>query len=638
MPLTNTINDSQSIPRDQLAFEVTGSDFSAGTIPGGSGTGGTGSQGPQGDTGPQGNQGIQGIQGPQGVQGASGTATFGAGTQGRIVFVNTDLSATTSEYLNYDKISGQVNVETTPAGNNYAMSIQNGAQGIQGSAVNVLEIKAEDGYLAAPTADHGLVTDYNGRNAANTASTLAKQVVGFDGVTNERTQVASYIYDFTTSKTSNFIIHTKFDKRLLYHSGNSGFSTISTVEVLTNNVATGPSNGFGVRVTYALQVGTTAITNEAVSHEYSWKNATTKISQYNIQTVDHVLNASNPEFESQQITAQNTKITGWTSTTAVINNALTVDSNMATGSTPATGYGTSIKLTGKSSTTAERELGSIEGFWTTATDASRASTLRVRAGDTVSNSGIEISRLQYTSAGRSSSVIEPYDSAHLTNCDLVLRPKGNAGIILSPMASSTTRGLRVLDLSLDRTLTTEVCTGANSVILGGQRGTAAGNRSVILGGFRNQSIANGLGSVAMGSYAKAEIPNSLTMASGELTSNARDSQGLIFVLCGTANSAAYIDLQNEGNNLLQPNNALWVMDCLISGKTALGDCFGYQLVATVDPFIGIVAQAVTFAHESFAINDPQIVIVGGHPRLQCAGRAGTLTKWSAFVRISQIIY
>ena len=637
MPLTTTLNDDRTIKREQLAFDI---NISSATTSGTTGSGGggvVGVQGPQGDTGPQGNQGIQGIQGPQGFQGASGTATFGAGTQGRIVFVNTDLTATTSEYLNYDKVSGQVNVETTPAGNNYAMSIQNGAQGIQGSPVNVLEIKAEDGYLAAPTADHGLVTDYNGRNAANTASTLAKQVVGFDGVTNERTQVASYIYDFTTSKTSNFIIHTKFDKRLLYHTGNSGFSTISTVEVLTNNVATGPSNGFGVRVTYALQVGTTAITNEAVSHEYSWKNATTKISQYNIQTVDHVLNASNPEFESQQITAQNTKITGWTSTTAVINNALTVDSNMATGSTPATGSGTSIKLTGKSSTTAERELGSIEGFWTTATDASRASTLRVRAGDTVSNSGIEISRFQYTSAGKSSSVIAPYDSAHLTNCDLVLSPKGSGGVILNPMASSTTRGTRVLDLSLDRTLTTEVCTGANSVILGGQRATAGANNSVILGGFRNSSTV-GLCSVAMGSFAKAEIRNSLTMSSGECTTNAKDSQGLIFMLYGTANSAAYIDLKNDGVDLLQPNNALWVMDCLVSGKTALGDCFGYQLVATVDPFLGIVAQAVTFAHESFAINDPQLVLVGGQPRLQCAGRAGTLTKWSAFVRISQIVY
>jgi hypothetical protein len=637
MPLTNTLNDSQSIPRDQLAFEITGSDFSAGTIPGGSGASGTGSQGPQGNQGSFGPQGPIGIQGPQGFQGPSGTATFGAGTQGRIVFVDTDLSATTSQYLNYDKVAGQVSVETTPAGNNYAMSVQNGAQGIQGSAVNVLEIKAEDGYLAAPDANHGLVTDYNGRNAANTASTLAKQVVGFDGVTNERTQIANYVYDFTTSKTSNFIIHSKFDKRLLYHTGNTGFANISTIDVLTNTVTTGPSNGFGARVTYALQIGTTATTNEAVSHEYSWKNATSKISQYNIQTVDHVLNASNPEFESQQITAQNTKITGWTSTTAAINNALTVDSNMATGSTPAANSGTSIKLTGKSTTTAERELGAIEGFWTVATDASRASTLRLRSGDTVSSAGIEVGRSAHSS-GRIGALIQPYDSVSGTNVDLVFTPKGSGGIIASPLASSSTRGLRSLDLCLNRTLTSEVTAGTESVILGGQRGTATANRSVILGGSRNSSTALGLNAVAMGTYAKAEIPNSLTMASGEITSNAKDSQGLIFMLCGTANSAAYINLQNEGLDLVQPNNALWVIDALISGKTALGDCFGYQLVATVDPFLGIVAQAVTFAHESFAINDPQLVVVGANPRIQCAGRPGTLTKWSAFVRVSQIVY
>lgn len=637
MPLTTTLTDDRTIKREQLAFDI---NISASTTSGVSGaTGGSsGSQGPQGNQGSSGPQGATGIQGPQGLTGPQGAGlSFGAGTQGRIVFVDTDLSATTSQYLNYDKVAGQVSVETTPAGNNYAMSVQNGAQGIQGSAVNVLEIKAEDGYLAAPDANHGLVTDYNGRNAANTASTLAKQVVGFDGVTNERTQIANYVYDFTTSKTSNFIIHSKFDKRLLYHTGNTGFANISTIDVLTNTVTTGPSNGFGARVTYALQIGTTATTNEAVSHEYSWKNATSKISQYNIQTVDHVLNASNPEFESQQITAQNTKITGWTSTTAAINNALTVDSNMATGSTPAANSGTSIKLTGKSTTTAERELGAIEGFWTVATDASRASTLRLRSGDTVSSAGIEVGRSAHSS-GRIGALIQPYDSVSGTNVDLVFTPKGNGGIIASPLASSSTRGLRSIDLCLNRTLTTEVAAGENSVILGGRRGTATAARSVILGGDRNSSTALGSGAVAMGTYAKAEIPNSLTMASGEITSNAKDSQGLIFMLCGTANSAAYINLQNEGLDLVQPNNALWVIDALISGKTALGDCFGYQLVATVDPFIGIVAQAVTFAHESFAINDPQLVQVAGNPRIQCAGRAGTLTKWSAFVRVSQIVY
>lgn len=637
MPLTTTLTDDRTIKREQLAFDI---NISASTTSGVSGaTGGSsGSQGSQGNQGSSGPQGATGIQGPQGLQGPQGAGlSFGAGTQGRIVFVDTDLSATTSQYLNYDKIAGQVSVETTPAGNNYAMSIQNGAQGIQGSAVNVLEIKAEDGYLAAPDSNHGLVTDYNGRNASNTASTLAKQVVGFDGVTNERTQIANYVYDFTTSKTSNFIIHSKFDKRLLYHTGNTGFANISTIDVLTNTVTTGPSNGFGARVTYALQIGTTATTNEAVSHEYSWKNATSKISQYNIQTVDHVLNASNPEFESQQITAQNTKITGWTSTTAVINNALTVDSNMATGSTPAANSGTSIKLTGKSTTTAERELGVIEGFWTVATDASRASTLRLRSGDTVSSAGIEVGRSAHSS-GRIGALIQPYDSVSGTNVDLVLTPKGNGGIIASPLASSSTRGLRSLDLCLNRTLTSEVTAGTESVILGGQRGTATANRSVILGGSRNSSTALGLNAVAMGTYAKAEIPNSLTMASGEITSNAKDSQGLIFMLCGTANSAAYINLQNDGLDLVQPNNALWVIDALISGKTALGDCFGYQLVATIDPFLGIVAQAVTFAHESFAINDPQLVQVTGNPRIQCAGRAGTLTKWSAFVRVSQIVY
>lgn len=638
MPLTTTLTDDRTIKREQLAFDI---NISASTTSGATGatSGSSGSQGPQGNQGSSGPQGATGIQGPQGLTGPQGAGlSFGAGTQGRSVFVGAGLTADTSEYFTYDKITGKVSVETTPAGNNYAMSIQNGAQGIQGSAVNVLEIKAEDGYLAAPDANHGLVTDYNGRNAANTASTLAKQVVGFDGVTNERTQIANYVYDFTTSKTSNFIIHSKFDKRLLYHTGNTGFANISTIDVLTNTVTTGPSNGFGARVTYALQIGTTATTSEAVSHEYSWKNATSKISQYNIQTVDHVLNASNPEFESQQITAQNTKITGWTSTTAVINNALTVDSNMATGSTPAANSGTSIKLTGKSTTTAERELGVIEGFWTVATDASRASTLRLRSGDTVSNSGIEISRLQYTSAGKSAPAISPYDSAFLTNCDLVITPKGSGGIILNPLASSSTRGLRSLDLCLNRTLTTEVAAGTDSVILGGRRGTATAGRSVILGGDKNSSTALGLNAVAMGTYAKAEIPNSLTMASGEITSNAKDSQGLIFMLCGTANSAAYINLQNEGLDLVQPDNALWVLSALISGKTALGDCFGYELTATVDPFLGIVAQAVTFAHESFPINDPQLVVVGANPRIQCAGRAGTLTKWSAFVRVSQIVY
>lgn len=704
MPLTTTITEDRTIKREQLAFDVAGGATYSSGIGGGGVSGGAqgpiGPQGSQGVQGVQGSIGAQGFQGVQGVQGAIGAQgpqgeglAFAAGSQGRVVFVGSSLSATTNEDFTYDTTNGSLSVRTTPSYNGYAVSITNGAQGINASAVNVLEIKADDDFTAASTANHGIVTDYNSRRGDAAPATLGKTIVGFDGVTNQRTQVAFYVYDFQTSKTSHYFIHTKFDRRLVYHTGNSGYATISTTEVLTNNVSTGPLNGFGAKVVYALQIGTSATTYEAVAHEYSWRDTTSPQSQYNIQTVDYSLNNSTPDFESQQITSRNTRVIGWTTTTNQVTNALNVSSDMATASTPAANSGTSITLTAKSNTTSNRELGAVEGYWSTATDASRIGTLRLRATDSSSSTGFEIVKDNAgVGSGRTGVRLSPYDSVTGNNTSFVITPRGTGSLIAgtSPVGA-TGRGASTIDLSFERVSTTDVAAGAYTTIVGGKQnrtlsgstysGIFAGSNneikanvtggaiigsdsslnqnqfSVVVGGASNSANSdysvvvggnfNATGaanSVAMGKYASAYIPNTLTIAAGEYTSAARDFQSHQFVLWTTMNSAAWFDLLNDGSAISQFDNSTWMIEALVSGRSSTGLAFAYRVAQAHERNSGTSGQLLgTLVKDIFEETgaggyDVRFQSVNGQPKLQVLGIAGVFTKVSAFVKVSETRY
>ena len=672
MPLTTTITEDRTIKREQLAFDVaetannvSGLSGSIGGTPGSQGPqGATGTQGAQGTTGAQGNTGPQGSTGAQGPQGEAGAGlSFPAGSQGRVVYVASDLTATTSQYLTYDETTGKGIIETTPTGNNYALSVVNGAQGIGTVQANVLEIKADNQLGGSPGVNHGIVVDYNSQKEFGVPALFGKQVVGFDGSSIQRTQVSFVVYDFQTSKSAETTHHTRYDNRTLYHTGSTGLSNIGFVKLFTNNVTTAPSDTFGGKIQYQLQQGST-IGSEitAVSHEYLWKSVANGQGQYNLEVKDSSLGGTN-EFNSIEATTRNTKILGWTTSTNSITNTLAVENNHATAGTMAANSGTSITLLNRSSNTNSRELGAVEGYWSTATDASRVGELRLRATDAVSSTGVEL--VKYNTGVVASSTglrLSPYDSGTGTNTSFVLTPKGTGGLILGTSAAgSSARGQNVIDMSFTRgsgnvaigNFTTIMGGGNNTTtsggtyggIFGGQNNSVSANNAVIAGGDSNS--ATGINSFAIGKKAQTIVPNSFAIASGENTSNAFDSVGIQFVLRNSVSGTGTVDLLNDGNTLLQRDTSMWIINALIVGRgSAINNNVAYRIIGahrretgTTGALVGTptIPAAETFLQGTPAAS-PTIVSVNGHPVLRVTGIAGITMKYVAYVTVTQVFY
>ena len=706
MPLTTTITEDRTIKREQLAFDVSGNVSYAAAIGGGTGgvPGSIGTQGAQGiqgvqgiigaqgNIGPQGDVGGTGSQGPQGSAGAG--LTFPAGAQGRVVYVDGDLTATQQQGFEFNEATQMFTVDSRYSSGSYVVSIQNGAQGIKNAdAAPILEIRGADEQGGSPANNHGFSVDYNGLREFGVSATLAKTVIGFDGTTLNRSQFGVYVYDFSTTKTSTFFIHPRYDKRLVYHTGTTGLSTINTVELLTNNVSSAPTDTFGGKVTYALQTGggSTTTTN-AVSHEYLWKSLANAQSQYNLEVRDQSLAGATNDYNALEVTARNTKITGWTSSTSTATNALTLESNMSTASTPTTSSGVNLIMTAKTSTTVNREVGKLEGVWTTAADASRVSVVRLSAYDTTSNTGFEITKNNLgIGSGRTGTQVSPYDSASGTNTSLIIVPKGSGSLIAGLSASgSSLRGSSTIDMSfergaadvtggnyttivggkLNRTLSGSVYAGifagsnneikANvtggaiigsdsslnqnqfSVVVGGASNGANSDYSVVVGGSFNSTGA--VNSVSMGKYASAYIPNTLTIASGEYTFAARDFQSHQFVLWTTMNSATWFDLLNDGSAISQYDSSTWMIEALVSGRSSTGLAFAYRVAQAHERNTGTSGQLLgtlnkdIFEETGAGGYDVRFQSVSGQPKLQVLGVGGVFTKVSAFVKVSETRY
>ena len=715
MPLTTTITEDRTIKREQLAFDVSGNISYAAAIGGGTGgvpgsigpqgsqgvqgvqgiqgaIGPQGTQGIQGDFGPQGPQGIQGVQGPQGIAGAG--LSFPAGSQGRVVYVDGDLTATQQQGFEFNETQQRFDVNSKWSVGGYAASITNGTQGVKNvQEATVLELKAADELGGSPANNHGFTVDYNGLRQFGVSATFAKTVIGFDGTSLDRTQFAIWVYDFATTKSSSFFIHPRYDKRLVYHTGTSGLSTISTVEVLTNNVTSAPTNGFGAKVTYAFPTGGSTVTNPAVSHEYLWHSVANAQAQYNVELSDSSLNVSSPTFNAMEMQARGTKVIGWTTSTNTTTDALTLESNMATAGVPTTNSGVGLTLTAKSSTTANRQVGKIEGYWTTATDASRVSAVRLSASDSASNTGFEITKNNLgIGAGITGTQLSPSDSVNGTNTSLILTPKGTGSLIVGTSASgSNARGANVIDMSFTRQSNT-VATGNNSaiiggannntnasgthagifagqdnqanasnaVVIGGNNNTVSGTRGIIIGGSSNSvtnsssiilggqnNIAGVDNSVVMGVRGRSYVNNSFAIGGGENTTDAYDSIGMQVVLRNSASGAATVDLLNNGNTLLQRDTSMWIINALIVGRgSALNYNVAYRLIGahrretgTTGALVGTptVPAAETFL-QGGTPTAPTIVSVNGHPVIRVTGIAGVTMKFVAYVNITQVFY
>ena len=705
MPLTNTTIEDKSIKAEQLSFDIgilgpstSGSIASGiGGVPGATGpqgpqgTQGTqgiqgvqGAVGPQGDVGPQGSTGAQGATGPQGPQGADGAGlTFPAGSQGRVVYVDGDLTATQQQGFEFNETTSKFTVDSRFSSSGSVAKFSNGAQGIKNAdAAPVLEIEAADELGGSPANNHGFSVDYNGQRAFGAAATFARTITGFDGTSLDRSQFGVHVYDFSTTRTSTFFIHPRYDRRLVYHTGSTGLSTINTVELLTNNVTTAPTDSFGGKVTYAFPTTGSTTTTPAVSHEYLWSSVANGQAQYNLEVTDASLGSPN-NFNTVESTARNTKITAWTSSTNSITNALNVENNTASGSGTAANSGTAITLSNRSSTTANRELGRIEGYWTTATDGSRAAAIRLVSTNIAGSNGIE---LQQATGGVRLSAF----ASGLTNTSLMLNPKGTGGIIFGIVPSGTNaRGDYHIDMQFLRTTTTvpagtyasliggglnsisgagsSYCsilggqsnvisgTPSNATIIGGQTNTVSQDHAAILGGQNSQVLATRAAviggshnsaefpnSVAMGIRSKTYVTNSFAIASGETALGSYDSVGMQFVLRAAVGNNSYVNLLNDGNTLLQPDNTTWMMNILISGRTAAGASLGYRISCCHERGTGgtgqLIGTPIVEAFEETAQTDARVISVSGHPVVQGFGLTGVETRFVAHITVSQIKY
>ena len=693
MPLTNLTNEDRSIKREQLAFDAvanityaSGLSSGIGGIPGAQGPQGfQGVQGFQGIQGAQGNQGANGAQGSQGAQGTQGAQgdglAFTAGEEGRIVYVNSSLQGDTNANLLHDFTNGSSEFRTANIStSSYPLRVVSGAQGVNSITSNLIEYKIDDPFGAGvPTANTNVNIDLLGKRYDTAPVYLVRQNLGYDGSSDKQTSVKTYIYDFTNASNveANHIIHPyKNQTKHIHSTGNSGISQIG-YHLLISKVGS-PINGFGGNITYALPIGTTPY--DAVSHIYLWDNSS-GVAQYNVDVYDYLLNISSPDFETIQSKARNTRITGWTGTTNAINNSLSVDTDMATSSTVGNGFGTGITLTAKSTTTAKREIGALEAFWTTTTDASRQATTRLRTTGVTSSTGFELTRETTALTANDTAVrITPYDSVNTANNSIVLTPRGNGSLILGTSVSGTfSRGNNNIDMQFSRSINNRIARGNLGVIIGGkenainggnQTGIFAGDsnqnasdnavivggvsgimgnnsaRSVILGGTNNRT--GSVNSVVIGDYGggTTTVPNSLYIGGGTTTADQYDSNSIQFVMRTSSGSTAAFDFLLNGSSIIQPSNSTWIINALIVGRgSTAGNNWAYRVIGchrretgTTGSIVGTVHVPASEKFESSTLTQPTIVSVSGYPVIRVNGASGQQVKWVAHVNVTQVIY
>jgi hypothetical protein len=118
-------------------------------------------------------------------------------------------------------------------------------------------------------------------------------------------------------------------------------------------------------------------------------------------------------------------------------------------------------------------------------------------------------------------------SGAATNIDVAIVPKGTGALLTAIPDNTTTggnkRGARAVDLQTERTLNTQVASGANSVVLGGRQCSAIGTYSIAGGDRANatvegalafqEGLASGIKSFAFGSRTTASGNRAVAIAS-----------------------------------------------------------------------------------------------------------------------------
>ena len=219
--------------------------------------------------------------------------------------------------------------------------------------------------------------------------------------------------------------------------------------------------------------------------------------------------------------------------------------------------------------------------------------------------------------------------------------------------SGNARGANAVDLQMARGLATQVASGPQATIVGGQSCTANGQRS-ITGGDANSSagyasvafgsVAQSSGSyaIALGQNALADASNSTAIgfyshthglfgaqvfASGRLAAQG-DAQGGNYTLRGRATAGAAVRLTADNStvgsaNILNiPLNTAWAVTAMVSARdTSTGNCAVWH----INFGLGVVASAATLVYKEGSTSFMEIIgsgVVAG----TALSRAGDTTN------------
>jgi hypothetical protein len=260
-----------------------------------------------------------------------------------------------------------------------------------------------------------------------------------------------------------------------------------------------------------------------------------------------------------------------------------------------------------------------------------------------------------------------------TNSSLVLSPKGTGAFILGPKPDVTTggsaRGVRAVDLQIEKSGSSQVASGSNSAILGGARSTANGAYSSVYGGYQNQ--ASGAGAIAAGGHNSGA--GGTNLASGEISacnggaggradrygmqahcagnfagaySNNGDAQRARFVMRNktTTNAAVELFLDGSATRLTIPTNKYLTGTINIAGIKSDGTAaasyirqFSIKNVAGTTSLVGTVNTIGTDEAASTSIsitaNDTNDAL-----KVEVTGIASETWRWVAAVDVVEVAY
>lgn len=260
------------------------------------------------------------------------------------------------------------------------------------------------------------------------------------------------------------------------------------------------------------------------------------------------------------------------------------------------------------------------------------------------------------------------------NIDVAFGPKGSGSLLAQIPDNTATggnkRGFRSVDLQMNRVAATNVCSGANSSLLGGASNTVAADTSVVSGGNSNNiaagsdnsaipggafcviegqnSMAAGVGSRDFGMFGSFVFGTRFTAAGDtqlvETTMGVLTTGAAAAILC-TNNGTNVVAAQSFKNYALQDNSSVLVRALVTACISGGGEFAAFDILCGVyrnsgaasvvlmaAPTVTIVARSAGFAAITATIIAD--AALGGFT-IQVVGIAATTIKWAA--KVSMIV-